>query len=125
METSLERLSKEQLITLLGDKERIIREKEEEATYLKALVEKFQRLAFAQKRERFEGNSNQIPLPFEASAENNRNRKWHLRKRKKPYEATERLLIRDESPCLIIYPWKKWSCILKETFRKWSASAKK
>ena len=59
METSLERLSKEQLITLLGDKERIIREKEEEATYLKALVEKFQRLAFAQKRERFEGNNNQ------------------------------------------------------------------
>src|SRR5690554_4883746 len=69
METSLELLSKEQLITLVGDRERVIREKEAEAVYLKALVEKFKRLAFGQRRERFEGGSGQMPLPFEAPAE--------------------------------------------------------
>tara|TARA_R110000744_G_scaffold335534_1_gene440866 strand:+ start:1550 stop:1699 length:150 start_codon:yes stop_codon:yes gene_type:complete len=46
-------------LSLQGGKERITREKGEEATYLKALVQKFQRLAFAKKRERFEGNNNQ------------------------------------------------------------------
>jgi transposase len=76
METSLDRLSKKQLIALLGERERTIeardralREKEEEASYLKYLVEKFKRLAFGQKRERFEGNKDQMSLPFEAPAE--------------------------------------------------------
>lgn len=98
METSLERLSKEQLITLLGDKERIIREKEEEATYLKALVEKFQRLAFAQKRERFEGKSNQIPLPFEASAEKQQEQEVAFEKKKETLRSNRKTSHKGRKP---------------------------
>ncbi|MFC4871972.1 IS66 family transposase [Negadavirga shengliensis] len=82
METSLKLLSKEQLITLLGDRERIIREKEEEAVYLKALVEKFRRLAFGQRRERFEGSSDQMPLPFEAPPEKQQEQAAEFEKKK-------------------------------------------
>src|SRR5690349_11504683 len=38
---------------------------EQEVLYLKHQLEKFKRLAFGQKRERFEGNSDQILLPFQ------------------------------------------------------------
>lgn len=54
----LENLSKESLIQAL-------QKQQEEILYLKHQVEKLKRLAFAQKRERFEGNPAQILLPFE------------------------------------------------------------
>lgn len=37
--------------------------------YLKAQVEQYKRMAFGQKRERFEADTNQLPLPFEPSPE--------------------------------------------------------
>jgi len=64
MDTSLEHLSKEQLIALIGERERVIREKEVYESQLLALIDKFRRMAFAQKRERFEGNRDQMALPF-------------------------------------------------------------
>lgn len=81
MNTALEQLSKQQLIALIekGEKvvaareraieerDRVIREKEAYATQLLALIDKFKRMAFAQNRERFEGDSNQMMLPFESS----------------------------------------------------------
>lgn len=85
MNTGLEHLSKEELITLLKDRERsieerertiekyeltieerdrVIGEKDAYASQLLALIDKFKRMAFAQTRERFEGNKDQLPLPF-------------------------------------------------------------
>jgi transposase len=64
MESSLEHLSKEQLISLLAEREQVIREKEAYESQLLALIDKFRRMAFGQKRERFEGNTDQMTLPF-------------------------------------------------------------
>src|SRR5690554_6465144 len=71
METALEQLSKPQLIALVkkgeeavADRDRVIREKEAYEAQLLALIDKFKRMAFAQKRERFEGNKDQLALPF-------------------------------------------------------------
>ena len=47
----------------------MIREKEAYESQLLALIEKFKRMAFAQKRERFEGNRDQMVLLFEAAPE--------------------------------------------------------
>lgn len=58
MLAELENLSKEALIQAL-------RAQQQENLHLKLRIEKLQRLAFAQKRERFEGNPAQILLPFQ------------------------------------------------------------
>src|SRR5690606_30699612 len=64
MDTALEHLTKEQLIALVGERDRVIREKEAYESQLLALIEKFKRMAFAQERERLEGNKDQMVLPF-------------------------------------------------------------
>ena len=53
-----EKLSKEALV-------QAFQKQQEEILYLKHQIEKFKRLAFAQKRERFEGDPHQILLPFQ------------------------------------------------------------
>lgn len=40
-----------------------------EREYLKAQIEMYKRMQFGQKRERFEGNPDQMALPFEVSVE--------------------------------------------------------
>ncbi len=75
MPAELENLSKEELLALLRqgatqeDSIDQLRQKAEdlaqENLYLKAQLEKYKRLAFAQKRERFEGNKDQMSLPFQ------------------------------------------------------------
>lgn len=90
METVLDSLSKQELIDLLMKQESILAptEKsansdleiqglkqevshlEQEVAYYKAQVEMYKRMQFGQKRERFEGDSTQLPLPFEPTAEN-------------------------------------------------------
>lgn len=77
MEAQLENYSKAQLIALLQQEkkkasksEKKTKLLEDENAYLKYQVEQLKRLAFGQKRERFEGsNSPQLALPFEESAE--------------------------------------------------------
>lgn len=71
MSAALENLSKEELIGLLMSQqkqtetaERRSENFEQENLYLKLQLEKLKRLAFGQKRERFEGNPAQILLPF-------------------------------------------------------------
>lgn len=74
MLAELENLSKTELVQLLGQHknqdqkiEHLELERDslkQENYYLKFRIEKLTRLAFAQKRERFEGNSAQILLPF-------------------------------------------------------------
>ena len=78
MVSELEKLSKNELIQLLQIQEKkaseielLEQEKqnlEQEILYLKLQIEKFKRLAFGQKRERFEGNPAQILLPFQMPA---------------------------------------------------------
>lgn len=81
METALENLSKQELIDLLmkrkaadGEQEILGLKKEklhleQELAYYKAQVEMYKRMQFGQKRERFEGDASQLPLPFEPSAQ--------------------------------------------------------
>src|SRR5690606_26044788 len=51
------------------ERDRVIREKEAYESRLLAMIDKFKRMAFAQKRERFEGNKDQLALPFESAPE--------------------------------------------------------
>lgn len=83
MEMALEALSKEELIALLKREQKAVEthqkaassleaktiKQDEEITYLKARVDLLERLQFGQKRERFEGDSAQGVLPFEAQPE--------------------------------------------------------
>jgi len=68
METTLENLSKEDLLKVISSrdekKEHLIQERD----HLKSQVEMRKRMQFGQKRERFEGNPNQLDLPFQAEA---------------------------------------------------------
>jgi transposase len=86
MKTALENLSKLELITLIMSKEQamesqgqvlkskeeniqkqeqVIEQKQADIAYYKAQIAQLQRMLFGQKRERFESESKQIPLPFE------------------------------------------------------------
>ena len=81
MEPALEELSKQQLLALLKEREQPVLEKknlrleeenkrlEEELAYYKAQVALYQRIAVGQKRERFEAEATQLPLPFEVPAQ--------------------------------------------------------
>jgi transposase len=76
MLVALEKLSKKELIQQLESQhsrsENLAQENEnleQKVLYLKLQIENLQRLAFGQKRERFEGNSNQILLPFQMPEE--------------------------------------------------------
>ncbi|SEM45547.1 Transposase C of IS166 homeodomain-containing protein [bacterium A37T11] len=74
METALESLSKSQLIALVKERDTAVSNRDakiihldQEVGYLKAQVEMYKRMQFGQKRERFEGDSQQMALPFEAA----------------------------------------------------------
>jgi transposase len=83
METALNNLSKLELISPVMSKEQVIEgyqgeivdyksevaDYKSDLAYYKGLVAKLQRMLFGQKRERFEGENNQLPLPFEAEQE--------------------------------------------------------
>lgn len=76
MQNALENLSKEQLLALLQkqgeslqNQEKIVSQKEQKISDLKFQVAYYKRLAFGQKRERFEGNKDQVSLPFEVGPE--------------------------------------------------------
>jgi transposase len=96
MDTSLEQLSKQELIALLNQQQQAARMREQEVTsyqqqvaryqdtlsgyehqiagyedevaFLKAQVEQFKRMLFGQKRERFQANAAQMSLPFQPDA---------------------------------------------------------
>ncbi|WP_140938452.1 IS66 family transposase [Sphingobacterium lumbrici] len=59
MGTALENLSKEDLL-------KVISSRDQKIDYLESQLAMYKRMQFGQKRERFEGDSNQIALPFEA-----------------------------------------------------------
>lgn len=65
MLAELENLSKTELIRQLQKQQHRSDHLEQENHYLKLQFEKLKRLHFGQKRERFEGDSNQILLPFQ------------------------------------------------------------
>ena len=81
MGVTLEKLSKQELIVLLKKEQKTVlqaqrlqKEKEvslsqaqDKVMYLEAQVAQYRRMLFGQKRERFEADSNQLPLPFETS----------------------------------------------------------
>ena len=77
MNSALEQLSKKELIALLQEresvqeqlqnKEKIIAQKQEKIDHLQLQVAQLQRMLFGQKRERFQADSSQLPLPFETS----------------------------------------------------------
>lgn len=66
---ALENLSKEDLISLLKQRDATIERQDEKITYLNSRVDLLERLQFGQKRERFEGDPAQGILPFETPAE--------------------------------------------------------
>ena len=67
METALEHLSKEDLIKVISSRDGIIQSlskdssaKDEKIEYLESQLAMYKRMQFGQKRERFEGDPNQI-----------------------------------------------------------------
>ena len=90
MNPALEQLSKEELIALLQEKDCTIEKQDaalaqkqkkvdhlqrqeevlqDKVELLQWQVEQLRRMAYGQKRERFEADANQLPLPFEATPE--------------------------------------------------------
>lgn len=139
MNTALEQLSKQQLIALIKkgeevvaardraieERDRVIREKEAYQTQLLALIDKFKRMAFAQKRERFQGDNNQMMLPFESSQQQEQEQqeafeqKIEYVRKKKPTAHKGRVALPDHLPVeeVEIYPKGDLSgmvCIGKE-----------
>lgn len=89
MQEPLENLTKDELLVLL-EKERKKRAKaEKENTDLKFQVAYYKRLAFGQKRERFEGDKNQMSLPFEMEPKKAEQQEEEL-KEKLSYERRKR-----------------------------------
>lgn len=73
METALENLSMEDLLKVISSQQQEITSlsqdssrKDEKINYLVSQLAMYKRMQFGQKRERFEGDPNQIMLPFEA-----------------------------------------------------------
>lgn len=79
MSLALEKLSKQELIALVKKEQKAVSEAQrlqqesqqlqDKVVYLEAQVEQYKRMLFGQKRERFEADNNQLPLPFEPSEE--------------------------------------------------------
>jgi transposase len=87
MNPALEELSKEEIIALFQQREQVFRQQlqhkdhtiqeqastitqtKEQVELLQWQVDQLKRMAFGQKRERFEADGNQLPLPFEATPE--------------------------------------------------------
>ena len=75
MDLTLEKLSKQELIALIKKEQKAVsdpqrleqknQQLQDKVIYLEAQVEQYKRMLFGQKRERFEADSNQLPLPFE------------------------------------------------------------
>ena len=81
MENQLESLSKSELVELVmvqqKDRrrlEKITVDQQRRLAHKDELIAQFQRMLFGQKRERFEAPENQIPLPFEADPEQEKQR---------------------------------------------------
>ena len=66
MNTALEDLSKEEIIALFQGREQAFQQKIDD---LQWQVDQLKRMAFGQKRERFDADSQQLPLPFEGTPE--------------------------------------------------------
>lgn len=66
MQTVLENLSKEDLLTMVSDRDRALAERDEKINYLESQLAMIRRMQFGQKRERFEGDPGQMSLPFDA-----------------------------------------------------------
>lgn len=76
MQKALENLTREQLFALLekeGERramvEKIVSIKDQKISELEFQLAQYKRIVHGQKRERFEGDKNQMSLPFEADAE--------------------------------------------------------
>src|SRR5690606_8347447 len=64
--TALENLSKEDLLAMVSDRDRALAERDEKIDYLESQLAMYRRMQFSQKRERFEGDPDQMSLPFDA-----------------------------------------------------------
>lgn len=81
MQETLENLTKEEILALL-DKETGRRAKaEKENTDLRFQLAYYKRLAFGQKRERFEGDKNQMSLPFEMEPQKTEEQEGELKEK--------------------------------------------
>ena len=67
METALENLSKEDLLKVISSRDQKIEYLTQERDHLKSQVEMLRRMQFGQKRERFEGDPNQLQYSYYSS----------------------------------------------------------
>src|SRR5690606_3746732 len=66
MQKALEHLSKEELITLFQRKEKETEKARQRILELEFQLAQYKRIVHGQNRERFDGDANQMQLPFEA-----------------------------------------------------------
>lgn len=140
MNPALEQLSKEELLALLQAKDRTIQQqasaiekqeatltqKQEQVELLQWQVDQLKRMAFGQKRERFEAGSQQLPLPFEAGPEQEQQQEEalvekieYVRKKQSSSAHKGRVALPDHLPIeeVEIYPegdLEEMTCIGKE-----------
>ncbi len=66
MQTALESLSKEDLLKVISSRDEALSERDQRIAYLESQLAMVRRMQFGQKRERFEGDPDQMSLPFDA-----------------------------------------------------------
>lgn len=89
MQKAFENLSKDQLVALLERQEKEAAKAQHKISDLEFQVAYYKRLAFGQKRERFEADKDQMSLPFEMEAEKAEEQEEQL-KEKLTYERRKR-----------------------------------
>src|SRR5690625_1678526 len=89
MKNDLENLSKNELLALLQKQEKEVFQHKQQIEDLQFQVEYYKRLAFGQKRERFEGDKDQMSLPFEMAPETAKEQQEEV-KEKLTYERRKR-----------------------------------
>ncbi|HZW77045.1 MAG TPA: IS66 family transposase [Flavobacteriaceae bacterium] len=112
MQKALQNLSKEELIALFQRKEKETKKAHQRILDLEFLLAQYKRIVHGQKRERFEGDANQMQLPFEADPQKVQQQEeevkeklsFERRKRKSAHQG--RMPLPDHLPVqeIVIYP---------------------
>src|SRR5690625_4210551 len=136
MQKALKHLSKEELIALFKKRDNVLlqelKSKDEKIdkaqlriSELEFQLAQYKRIVHGQKRERFEGNKNQMSLPFEADPEQVQKQEEEVKENFPLNAEKENLHIKVECHFLITCQWKKSRFILRKILPIWYVSARK
>src|SRR5690606_41119206 len=103
MQKALQNLSKEELIALFQRKEKETKKAHQRILDLEFLLAQYKRIVHGQKRERFEGDANQMQLPFEADPQKVQQQEVEVKEKlSRSEEHTSELQSRENLVCRLL-----------------------